>query len=59
MDKRDYYEVLGVARNADKDQINAASKILPLLAQLRQEAGAEEDRDDEAADWWAVMDEDE
>ena len=43
----------------DNDTINAAAKILPILAQLRQEAGDEEERDDEAADWWAVMDEDE
>ena len=43
----------------DNDTINAAAKILPILAQLRQEAGEEEERDDEAADWWAVMDENE
>ena len=42
----------------DMDRIAAASKILPLLAQLRQEAGAEEDRDDEAADWWGALDDD-
>ena len=43
----------------DADTISAAGKILPILAQLREEAGDKEERDDEAADWWAVMDEDE
>ena len=42
----------------DKDQIAAAAKILPILAQLRKEVGDKEDRDDEAADWWGALDDD-
>lgn len=42
----------------DIDQIAAAAKLLPILAELRQAAREEQDADDEAADWWSALDED-
>lgn len=40
----------------DADQINAASKILPILSELRNENREDQETDDEAADWWSALD---
>lgn len=42
----------------DIDQITAAAKLLPILAELRQAAQDEQAADDEAADWWSALDDD-
>ena len=44
---------------ATSEILGAAEKLQEIAFALREEAGDKEERDDEAADWWAVMDEDE